>query len=56
MIEDSVSGVRGAVAACMRVWGFVGGGHCPPGHGARLVEAGGERAFDHMGDLPALLG
>jgi HAD superfamily hydrolase (TIGR01509 family) len=55
VIEDSVSGVRGAVAAGMRVWGFIGGGHCADGHAGRLREAGAERVFDHMPDLPALL-
>jgi HAD superfamily hydrolase (TIGR01509 family) len=55
VIEDSVSGVRGAIAAGMRVWGFVGGGHCADGHAGRLLAAGAERVFDHMPDLPALL-
>jgi HAD superfamily hydrolase (TIGR01509 family) len=55
VIEDSSSGVRGAVAAGMRVWGFVGGGHCADGHAARLREAGAARVFDRMPDLPALL-
>jgi HAD superfamily hydrolase (TIGR01509 family) len=55
VIEDSVSGVRGAVAAGMRVWGFIGGGHCADGHEARLRDAGAERVFGHMPDLPALL-
>jgi HAD superfamily hydrolase (TIGR01509 family) len=56
VIEDSVNGVLGAVAADMRVWGFVGGGHCPKGHDQRLHDAGAERVFDHMPDLPAMLG
>jgi HAD superfamily hydrolase (TIGR01509 family) len=56
VIEDSVSGVRGALAAGMRVWGFIGGGHCADGHEARLRDAGAERVFSHMPDLPALLG
>ena len=56
VIEDSVSGVRGAVAAGMRVWGFIGGGHCADGHEGRLRDAGAERVFSHMPDLPALLG
>jgi HAD superfamily hydrolase (TIGR01509 family) len=56
VIEDSVSGVRGAVAGGMRVWGFIGGGHCADGHEARLRAAGAERVFSHMPDLPALRG
>jgi len=55
VIEDSVSGVRGAVAAGMRVWGFIGGGHCADGHEALLRDVGAERVFEHMPDLPALL-
>jgi HAD superfamily hydrolase (TIGR01509 family) len=56
VIEDSVSGVRAAVAAGMRVWGFVGGGHCSPGHDARLQDAGAEGVFERMPDLAGLLG
>jgi HAD superfamily hydrolase (TIGR01509 family) len=55
VIEDSVSGVRAAVAAGMRVWGFIGGGHCPPGHDARLRDAGAQGVFEHMPDLAGLL-
>ncbi|MEM7021159.1 MAG: HAD family hydrolase [Pseudomonadota bacterium] len=55
VIEDSTNGVRGAVAAGMRVWGFVGGGHCFDGHGARLRDVGAERVFAHMSELPTLL-
>jgi len=56
VIEDSISGVRGAAAAGMRVWGFIGGGHCPDGHDARLRDAGAESVFERMTDLPTLLG
>ena len=32
VIEDSVPGITGAVAAGMTVLGFHGGSHCRPGH------------------------
>lgn len=40
VIEDSVNGVRAAIAAGAVCWGFTGGGHCPPGHDERLLAAG----------------
>jgi HAD superfamily hydrolase (TIGR01509 family) len=52
-IEDSASGVRAAVAAGMTCWGFVGGGHCPPGHGDRLRAAGAAAVFDHFDAIAA---
>ena len=55
VIEDSSAGVRAAVAAGMRVVGFVGGGHCRPGHAERLMEAGAAAVFDHMGQFGGLL-
>lgn len=39
-IEDSVNGVRAALAAGMTVWGFAGGGHVDAHGAARLAEAG----------------
>ena len=50
VVEDSLSGVRAAVAAGMRVLGYV-----PQGDGTVLREAGAE-VFHDMADLPALLG
>lgn len=52
VIEDSVMGVRAAVAAGMTVWGFVGGSH----YGARdgteaLRAAGATRIFASMAEL-----
>jgi len=44
-IEDSENGVRAALAAGMKVWGFTGGAHCDPGHDARLSAAGAERVL-----------
>ena len=40
VLEDSENGVRAGVAAGMRVWGFLGGGHIFEGHGERLRTAG----------------
>lgn len=51
VVEDSVAGVRAGVAAGMRVLGFCGGGHCPPGHGNALRAAGASAVFAHMDAL-----
>ena len=53
VIEDSVAGVRAARAAGMRVIGFPGGGHCGPGHGDRLRDAGAGIVVARMAELPA---
>jgi len=46
VIEDSVNGVKAALAANMRVWGFAGGGHMDDAGRARLTAAGAERVVD----------
>jgi HAD superfamily hydrolase (TIGR01509 family) len=51
VIEDSVPGVKGAVAAGMRVIGFTGGRHCGDGHGERLGAAGAHRVITAMAGL-----
>lgn len=51
VIEDSLAGVRAARAAGMRVFGFTGGAHCSPGHGARLSEAGAERVIGDFREM-----
>jgi beta-phosphoglucomutase-like phosphatase (HAD superfamily) len=53
VIEDSINGVRAALAAHMRVWGFLGGGHHDADSGARLVAAGAERV---VADWPTAAG
>ena len=55
VIEDSVPGVTGAVAAGMTVLGFHGGSHCLPGHADRLRAAGAALLFDDMRQLPDLV-
>ncbi len=53
VIEDSVHGVRGAVAAGMRVIGFTGASHTYPSHADRLTDAGAETVISRMHQLPA---
>jgi HAD superfamily hydrolase (TIGR01509 family) len=55
VIEDSVPGIAGALAAGMSVLGFHGGSHCRPGHAEKLRAAGAHRTFDDMRQLPALI-
>ena len=55
VIEDSVPGVTGALAAGMTVLGFHGGSHCLPGHADKLRAAGATRLFDDMRKLPDLV-
>jgi HAD superfamily hydrolase (TIGR01509 family) len=55
VIEDSVHGVAGAVAAGMRVIGFAGASHIPDGHEGILRDAGAETVFDDLTQLPGLL-
>ncbi len=55
VIEDSVHGIAGAVAAGMRVIGFTGGAHSFPGHADRLTDAGAETVINRWsGFLPVL--
>lgn len=55
VIEDSVTGVTAAVAAGMRVFGFVGGSHTGPDQAHKLRAAGAEQTFHDMGELPELV-
>jgi beta-phosphoglucomutase-like phosphatase (HAD superfamily) len=55
VIEDSIPGVTGAVAAGMTVLGFHGCSHCPPGHGGTLRAAGAIMTFEDMRQLPDLI-
>jgi HAD superfamily hydrolase (TIGR01509 family) len=55
VVEDSLPGVIGAVAAGMIVLGFHGGSHCAPPHAAALRNAGAAAIFDDMRQLPAMI-
>ena len=55
VIEDSLPGIAGAVAAGMTVLGFHGGSHCRPGYGDTLRAAGAAIVFDDMRQLPGLI-
>jgi HAD superfamily hydrolase (TIGR01509 family) len=51
VVEDSVFGVEGALAAGMAVVGFSGGSHAGPGYGERLTAAGAPHVFATMANL-----
>jgi beta-phosphoglucomutase-like phosphatase (HAD superfamily) len=53
VVEDSVVGVTGAVAAGMRVIGFTGASHSWPGHGEALMDAGATTVVRRLLDVPA---
>ncbi len=55
VIEDSIAGVEGAIAAGMPVLGFHGGSHCREGYGPKLHAAGAVATFDDMRQLPDLI-
>jgi HAD superfamily hydrolase (TIGR01509 family) len=55
VVEDSVAGISGAVAAGMTVLGFHGGSHCRSGHGDSLRAVGAAATFDDMRQLPDLI-
>ncbi len=55
VIEDSVHGVTGAVAAGMRAIGFTGASHSYPGHADALTEAGAETVIRRWPELKSVL-
>jgi HAD superfamily hydrolase (TIGR01509 family) len=55
VIEDSAAGVQGALAAGMRVIGFIGGAHCGPEHAEKLRRAGASVVIERMVDLPRIV-
>jgi beta-phosphoglucomutase-like phosphatase (HAD superfamily) len=56
VIEDSVNGVMAGLAAGMRVWGFLGGGHMDDAAGERLRRAGAERLIADWNEAAGLFG
>ncbi len=54
-IEDSLNGVRSALAAGMTVWGFVGGGHLDASAATGLSEGGATRVVHSWAEAKALL-
>lgn len=55
VIEDSAHGVSGAVAAGMRVIGYIGGSHTYPGHGEQLMDAGAETIIRHLREISQIV-
>ena len=55
VIEDSTSGIIGAKAAGMKVFGFLGGSHCTPERGRALKDNGADLIFTDFTKLPELL-
>jgi HAD superfamily hydrolase (TIGR01509 family) len=53
VVEDSVTGVTGAVTAGMRVIGFTGASHIRPGHGETLMDAGALTVVRRLTEVPA---
>lgn len=52
VVEDSVTGITGAVAAGMRVIGFTGASHSWPGHGESLMDAGATTVVRRLAEVP----
>ncbi|MEM9279083.1 MAG: HAD family phosphatase [Pseudomonadota bacterium] len=55
VLEDSVHGIAGAVAAGTRVVGFTGASHTWPGHADQLTDAGAETVISRLADLPGIV-
>jgi HAD superfamily hydrolase (TIGR01509 family) len=55
VIEDSVGGVRGGVAARMTVVGLCAGAHLRDGHARKLIEAGATHVADTWQDVTTIV-
>ena len=55
VVEDSVAGIKAALAANMQVIGFYGASHCYEGYQHKLLLAGAKTVFKDMRDLQTIL-
>ena len=55
VVEDSVHGVAGGIAAGIRVIGFTGGSHSYMGHSDALISAGADTSIRRLIELPSVL-
>lgn len=55
VLEDSVAGVQGAIAAGMTVIGFLGGAHIRDGHGDKLLSAGAHGVASNFVEVARML-
>jgi HAD superfamily hydrolase (TIGR01509 family) len=55
VIEDSNNGVVAGKRAGMKVIGFTGGGHCPPGHAQSLLSSGADLVAQDFSDIARIL-
>lgn len=56
VIEDSATGVKGAVAAGAKVIGFLGGSHIRDGHADKLLAAGAHAIAHNYDEVAHLIG
>ncbi len=55
VLEDSPTGVIGAVAAGMHVIGFLGGSHIRPGHADKLIAAGAHAIAETFDEVARII-
>ncbi len=55
VVEDSANGVLAGKRAGMKVIGFTGGGHCPPGHSSSLLSKGADFIATDYSEIVTLL-
>lgn len=55
VVEDSISGVKAALSAGLKVIGFTGASHILPGHGQKLTDLGVSHIAESMEELGMIL-